>query len=40
MKKRTIIKVKKGVNGFKYPACDQHGNFLRNVEKLANVRNH
>lgn len=40
MKKKTIIRVRKGVNGFKYSACDQHGNFLRNCEKLADVRNH
>ena len=40
MKKKIIIKIRKGVNGFKYSACDQHGNFLRNCEKLADVRNH
>ena len=40
MRRKTIIKIRKGVNGFKYSACDQHGNFLRNFEKLADVRNH
>lgn len=40
MKKKIIIKIRRGVNGFKYSSCDQHGNFLRNCEKLADVRNH
>ena len=37
---KTIIKIRKGCNGFKYSACDQHGNFLGNFEKLADVRKH
>lgn len=37
---KTIIKVRKGCSGFKYSACDQHGNFLGNFEKLADVRKH
>ena len=37
---KTIIKVRKGCSGFKYSACDQHGNFLRNFEKLSDVRKH
>lgn len=36
----TVIKIRKGCNGFKYSACDQHGNFLRNFRKLSDVRNH
>ena len=40
MKEKTIIRERKGCNGFKYSACDQHGNFLRNFEKLADVRKH
>lgn len=36
----TIIKIRKGCNGFKYSACDQHGNFLRNFRKLSDVRKH
>lgn len=35
-----IIKVRKGLNGFKYSACDNNGNFLGNFEKLADVRKH
>ena len=37
---KTIIKIRKGCNGFKYSACDQHGNFLRNFRKLSDVRKH
>ena len=40
MKEKTIIRVRKGCNGFKYSACDQHGNFLRNFKKLSDVRQH
>ena len=36
----TTIKVRRGLNGFKYSACDKDGNFLRNFEKLSDVRNH
>lgn len=39
-KKKTIIRVRKGLNGFKYSACDNQGNFLANFEKLADVRKH
>lgn len=35
---KTIIRVRKGLNGFKYSACDSRGNFLGNFEKLADVR--
>lgn len=36
----TIIKVRRGINGFKYSACDEHGYFIGNFEKLADVRKH
>lgn len=36
----TIIRIRKGLNGFKYSACDSKGNFLSNFEKLADVRKH
>jgi len=39
-KAKTIIKVRRGINGFKYSACDEHGNFLGNFAKLADVRRH
>lgn len=39
-KQPTIIKVRRGLNGFKYSACDAQGNFLGNFSKLADVRRH
>lgn len=38
--KQTIIRVRKGLNGFKYSACDNQGNFIGNFEKLADIRKH
>ena len=38
--KQTIIRVRKGLNGFKYSACDSNGYFIGNFEKLADVRKH
>ena len=35
---KTIIKIRKGVNGFKYSACDKNGYFIGNFRKLADVR--
>lgn len=40
MNKITIIRVRKGLNGFKYSACDSEGYFIGNFEKLADVRKH
>lgn len=39
-KEKTIIKVRRGINGFRYSACDEYGFFLGNFEKLADVRQH
>lgn len=39
-KQPTIIKVRKGINGAKYSACDEKGCFIRNFAKLADVRKH
>lgn len=36
----TIIRVKRGINGFKYSACRENGEFIGNFEKLADVRRH
>lgn len=36
----TIIKVRRGINGFKYSACDANGYFLGNFRKLSDVRKH
>lgn len=40
VKEKTVIKVRRGINGFKYSACDAQGNFLGNFAKLADVRRH
>lgn len=34
----TIIKIRKGINGARYSACDSNGYFLRNFNKLSEVR--
>lgn len=39
-KEKTVIKVRRGLNGFKYSACDAQGIFLGNFAKLADVRRH
>lgn len=36
----TIIKVRRGINGFRYSACDANGYFIGNFRKLADVRKH
>ena len=35
-----IIKVRRGINGFRYSACDANGYFLGNFRKLSDVRKH
>ena len=39
-KQPTIINVRRGINGFRYSACDENGYFLGNFEKLSDVRKH
>lgn len=39
-RKPTIIKIRRGINGFRYSACDKQGYFISNFEKLADVRKH
>ena len=39
-KQPTIIRIRRGINGFKYSACDVNGYFIGNFEKLADVRKH
>ena len=31
----TIIKIRRGINGFKYAACDVDGNFIWNLNRLS-----
>jgi hypothetical protein len=39
-KEKTVIKVRRGANGFRYSACDEHGYFIGNFKKLGDVRKH
>lgn len=36
----TIIRIRRGMNGFRYSACDENGYFIGNFEKLADVQKH
>ncbi len=36
----AIIKIRRGVNGFKYPSCDKDGYFIGNLKKLTDAWNH
>lgn len=38
--KTTIIKVRRGINGHKYSACGENGEFIGNFNKLSEVRRH
>ena len=35
---KTIIKIRHGLNGYRYAACTASGRFIANFEKLADVR--
>lgn len=35
---KTIIRIRRGVNGIKYCACDRNGNLIRGFNKLSDVR--
>ena len=39
-KQPTIIRIRRGINGFKYSACDENGYFIGNFRKLSDVRKH
>ena len=39
-KQPTIIRIRHGINGFRYSACDANGYFLGNFRKLSDVRRH
>lgn len=40
MEKQTTILVRRGVNGFKYSACNSCGYFIGNFSRLADIRKH
>ena len=33
----TIIKVRKGINGFRYAICNSQGNWIGNASKLSGI---
>ncbi len=39
-REKTIICVRRGINGTKYCACDKNGNPIRGFDKLSDVRKH
>ena len=39
-KQPTIIRIRRGMNGFRYSACDANGYFIGNFRKLSDVRKH
>ena len=36
----TIIRIRRGINGFPYAACDDAGYFIRNFSRLGDARKH
>lgn len=36
----TIIKIRKGVNGYRYAACDSNGYWIANLTRLSDARKH
>ncbi len=34
----TVIKIRRGINGYRYSVCDEHGFFIGNIEKLSDAR--
>lgn len=36
----TVIRIRRGTNGFRYSACDDNGYFVGNFRKLSDIRNH
>lgn len=39
-KQKSIIRIRRGINGIKYCACDEHGNPIRGFNKLSDIRKH
>lgn len=36
----SIIKIRRGLNGYKYSACNAEGYFIGNFEKISDIRKH
>lgn len=34
----TVIRIRRGTNGFRYSACDDDGYFVGNFRKLSDIR--
>lgn len=39
-KEKTIIRVRRGINGARYCACDKNGNPIRGFNKLSDIHKH
>ena len=40
MDERTVIRIRKGINGFPYSACTSDGYFITNAESIEQIREH
>lgn len=40
MEERTVIRIRKGINGFPYSACTSDGYFITNAESIEQIREH
>lgn len=38
--RKTIIRIRRGINGIRYCACDKNGNPIRGFNKLSDIRKH
>lgn len=36
----TIIRIRRGLNGYPYAACNNAGHFITNLDRLADARKH
>lgn len=36
----TVIRIRRGTNGFRYSACDDNGYFVGNFRRLSDIRSH
>ena len=39
-KEMTVIRIRRGMNGFRYSACDDNGYFVGNFRRLSDIRSH
>lgn len=36
----TIIRIRRGINGYRYSACSNNGSFIANANRLSEIRKH